>query len=102
VTVDWSGRLDAHFFAGIAVGIALLLYRFDVDETFGLYVCGMLLGGAYEWIGTSIREWTYITREAPPLWIIPLWGLACVAMVKLAQLLVYLPKTARRIFHTNR
>ena len=62
----------------------------------------MLLGGAYEWIGTSIREWTYITREAPPLWIIPLWGLACVAMVKLAQLLVYLPKTARRIFHTNR
>jgi len=86
--VDWSGRLDVSFFAGIAVGIALLLYRFDIDEAFGLYVCGMLLGGTYEWLGTWMGEWTYITREVPPLWIIPLWGLACVAMVKLSRLIL--------------
>ena len=87
--VDWSGRLDAHFLAGIVVGIVLLLYRLDVDETFGLYVCGMLLGGTYEWLGTWMREWTYITREVPPVWIIPLWGLACAAMAKLSRLLVF-------------
>ncbi|HEX7593625.1 MAG TPA: hypothetical protein VF429_05580, partial [Anaerolineae bacterium] len=52
------------------------------------YICGMLLGGTYEWLGTRMGEWTYITREVPPLWIIPLWGLACVAMVKLSRLLV--------------
>ncbi len=85
--VDWSGRLDANFFAGVAMGIALLLYRLDIDEAFGLYVCGMILGGTYEWLGTWMREWTYITREVPPLWIIPLWGLACVAMVKLSRLM---------------
>ena len=85
--VDWSGRLDANFYAGIVVGIALLLYRFDLDEAFGLYVCGMILGGTYEWLGTWMHEWTYITHEVPPLWIIPLWGIACVAMVKLARLL---------------
>ncbi len=86
--VDWSGRLDAHFFAGIVAGIALLVYRIDIDETFGLYLCGMLLGGTYEWLGTWMGEWTYITHEVPPLWIIPLWGLACAAMVKLSRLLI--------------
>ncbi len=92
--VDWSGRLDANFYAGIVVGIALLLYRFDLDEAFGLYVCGMILGGTYEWLGTWMREWTYITREVPPLWIIPLWGLACVEMVNLSRLIrVPLEKT---------
>jgi hypothetical protein len=85
--VDWSGRLDANFYAGIVVGIALLFYRFDLDEAFGLYICGMILGGTYEWLGTWMHEWTYITHEVPPLWIIPLWGIACVAMVKLARLL---------------
>ncbi len=85
--VDWSSRLDANFFAGSVAGIALLLYRLDIDEAFGLYVCGMILGGTYEWLGTWMHEWTYITREVPPLWIIPLWGLACVAMVKLSRLM---------------
>ena len=96
--VDWSGRLDAHFFAGIIVGIVLLLYRIDIDETFGLYICGMLLGGTYEWLGTWMGEWTYITREVPPLWIIPLWGLACVAMVKLSRLLVF---ASDKFLHRN-
>ncbi len=55
---------DVNFFAGIAAGVALLLYRFDIDEAFALYVCGMLLGGTYEWLGTWMREWTYITPSA--------------------------------------
>ncbi len=86
LAVDWTGRLDAHFSAGILIGILLIAYRFDLDETFTLYVSGMLLGGTYEWLGTTIGEWTYITGEVPPLWIMPLWGFACVAMVKLARI----------------
>jgi hypothetical protein len=100
--VDWSGRLDANFFVGVGAGIALLLYRFDIDETFGLYVCGILLGGTYEWLGTWMREWTYITREVPPLWIIPLWGLACVAMVKLSRLLLLPLQKANAALHQLR
>ncbi len=79
--------------AGIVLGVTLLLWRMDVAETFSLYVCGMLLGGTYEFLGTWIGEWTYVTHEIPPLWIVPLWGLACVAMVKLARLLPFLWRT---------
>ncbi|RPH75931.1 hypothetical protein EHM76_00475 [bacterium] len=85
--VDWHGRLDAHFVAGIVVTLALLLPRFELRETFAIYLCGMLLGGIYEYLGTSIGEWTYITAEVPPLWIAPLWGLAAAAMVRLARLI---------------
>ncbi len=84
--VDWTGKLDVHLFAGVLVGVGLLTFRVNVGESFSIYVCGMLLGGTYEWLGTFIKEWTYVTREVPPLWIVPLWGLACVAMVKLSRL----------------
>ena len=84
--VDWSGRLDLHFLAGLLAGAALVLYRFDLRRAFPLYVCGMLLGGLYETLGTSFGEWRYITGEQPPLWIVPLWGIACVAMHNLAEL----------------
>jgi hypothetical protein len=84
--VDWSGRLDIHFFAGLLAGAALVLYRFDLRRAFPLYVCGMLLGGLYEYLGTSFGEWRYITGEQPPVWIVPLWGIACVAMNNLAEL----------------
>ncbi len=85
--VDWSTRLDAHLYAGILAGAVLVFGRLDADEAFGIYVCGMLLGGTYEWLGTWLREWSYVTNEVPPLWIIPLWGLACVSMVNLARAL---------------
>lgn len=56
LAVDWSGRLDIHFYLGICSGI--------------------MPGGIYEWPGTWISKWTYSTQEVPPPWIIPLWGLA--------------------------
>jgi hypothetical protein len=86
-TVDWQGRLDVHFMAGIMVALGLLLTKSDLAETFTLFISGMLLGFVYEYLGTSIGEWTYITGEVPPLWIAPLWGLATAAMVRLAKLI---------------
>lgn len=85
--VDWRGRLDAHFIAGLLVAAALISYRFDLRQVFAIFVCGTLLGGFYEYLGTTWGEWAYITGENPPLWIAPLWGLASVAMVRLAQLM---------------
>lgn len=84
--VDWRGRLDVHFYAGIVVAVVLIAYQFDLRWTFSLYVCGMLLGGMYEYLGTTVGEWVYITNETPPLWIAPLWGLAAAAMWRLAWL----------------
>jgi hypothetical protein len=91
VLVDWRGRLDYHFIAGILVAGVLILYRFDLRETFVFFICGTILGGTYEYLGTSWGEWRYITGEVPPLWIAPLWGFATVAMVKLARFGVRLP-----------
>ena len=87
LSVDWSSRIDAHFAAGLAVAITLILYRFELARDFPIYLCGTLLGGLYEYLGTSMGEWAYITAEVPPLWIAPLWGLASVAMHKLALLI---------------
>jgi hypothetical protein len=99
--VDWQGRLDIHFVAGLVVGTALILYRFELRQSFLLYLCGTLLGGTYEYLGTSMREWTYITGEAPPLWIAPLWGLATVAMTKLALLVREAAKKIARSVERN-
>jgi hypothetical protein len=85
--VNWQGRLDGHFLAGIAVAGVLIGYRFELRETFVLFLCGTVLGGLYEYLGTSWGEWAYITGEVPPLWIAPLWGLATVAMTKLASII---------------
>ena len=82
--VDWRGRLDGHFLAGLVAAGVLLPYRFELRPAFLTYVCGMLLGGLYETLGTVSGEWTYITREVPPLWIVPLWGMATVAMTHLS------------------
>jgi hypothetical protein len=85
--VDWTGRLDAQLASGALAAGVLILVKFDLHRAFPLYVCGMLLGGLYETLGTRFGEWRYITGESPPLWIAPLWGLACLAMANLAQIL---------------
>jgi hypothetical protein len=65
----------------------LILYRFDLCRVFSLFLCGTVLGGLYEYLGTSMGEWAYVTGETPPIWIAPLWGLAAAAMTSLAALL---------------
>lgn len=86
IAVDWSRRLDGHFLAGCIVAAFLISYRFNLGEDFSIYLCGTALGWVYEYLGTSFGEWAYITAETPPLWIAPLWGLAAVAMCRLAWL----------------
>ena len=85
--VDWRGRLDGNFLAGLVVAILLIVFRFDLRRDFVIYISGTLLGGLYEYLGTSMGEWAYITGETPPFWIAPLWGLASVAMVSLAHII---------------
>ncbi|MEW5871208.1 MAG: hypothetical protein AB1894_18195 [Chloroflexota bacterium] len=92
--VDWNGRLDGHFLAGLLAAAVLILPGFDLRRDFPLYLCGMLLGGLYEYLGTSSGEWVYITGEVPPIWIVPLWGMATVAMRKLAELGLRIAKRA--------
>jgi hypothetical protein len=99
--VDWAAVLDIHFWAGLLVASGLILFKFDLNEAFWLYLCGTILGGTYEYLGTFWGEWRYVTGEVPPLWIAPLWGLASVAMVKLGTLIrtcLKLPSLTSRLF----
>ena len=84
--VDWTKAMDIHVISGILVGSFLILRHFDWDETFWIFLCGTLLGGLYEYMGTATENWKYATGEGMPILIAPLWGMACVAMVKLGFL----------------
>ncbi len=86
-TVDWPHRLDWHFVAGCIIAITLVLFRANWKESLLLFLCGALIGGMYEYLGTSWGEWAYFTGEIPPWWIAPLWGYATVAMTKLPVLI---------------
>jgi len=83
VRIDWTRAADVHFFGGIVVCALLILKNFDLNETFWIFFCGTLLGALYEYCGTSMGNWSYATGEGMPLIIAPLWGLACVGMIKL-------------------
>jgi len=83
VRIDWTRVADVHFFGGIVVCALLILKNFDLNETFWIFFCGTLLGALYEYCGTSTGNWNYATGQGMPLVIAPLWGLACVGMIKL-------------------
>ena len=87
VRVDWLKYLDIHFILAGIVTAFLLIHNFDAHETFSIFLSGTLLGGIYEYAGTAIGGWTYITGQGIPLVIAPLWGIACVAMIKLGFLI---------------
>jgi len=87
VKINWLQHVDIHFvLAGMVTGF-LFFRNFDTNETFSIFLCGTLLGGLYEYCGTSIGGWSYATGQGLPLVIAPLWGIACVAMIKLGFLI---------------
>ncbi|HEY2979661.1 MAG TPA: hypothetical protein VGJ22_00650 [Anaerolineales bacterium] len=92
--IDWHGRwwlyidwLLIGIFACISVTI---MARADL-RTDALIVCVGILGGlAIESWGTQTNLWFYYTNERPPLWIIPAWPIAALAIDRLARGLNYL------------
>jgi hypothetical protein len=52
---------------------------------------GLLGGLVIESWGTQTSLWTYYTLERPPLWIIPAWPVASLAIDRLVRLLYSLP-----------
>ena len=87
VKFDWLKHIDIHFILAGVVTSFLLFNNFDVNDTFSIFISGTLLGGLYEYCGTSIGGWSYATGKGLPLVIAPLWGIACVAMIKLGFLI---------------
>ena len=87
VRVDWFKVVDVHPIAATLLCLVLILRDFELRETFWIFVCGTFIGGFLEHYSTAAGGYRYITGEGIPLLIAPLWGIACVAMVKLGVLI---------------
>jgi hypothetical protein len=89
----WSDLIDANggmdwLLAGTWLWMAsLLTWSVTPRRDLLLLVVGFGGGGVIEWWGTSSQIWTYFTLERPPLWILPAWPIAALAIDRMARLL---------------
>lgn len=89
----WSDLLDANQeLDGLLAVIwlcltALICWNVDSRRDLLLVAVGVGGGGTIEWWGTTTRLWSYFTNERPPLWILPAWPAATLAIDRLGALL---------------
>jgi hypothetical protein len=69
----------------------LIMAKADLRLDARVAFVGLLGGLAIESWGTQTSLWTYYTNERPPLWIIPAWPIASLAIDRLVRLLDRLP-----------
>ena len=86
-------------FLGIWIGMtAILCFRIDAARDVPRAIVGLGGGLAIEAWGTVTELWTYSTHERPPLWIVPAWPVATLAIDRLAAVAdVLLPRAADRL-----
>src|SRR5436190_1778253 len=65
----------------------LLVVGADIRKDALIIFVGMFGGLVIESWGTQTNLWTYYTLERPPLWIIPAWPVASLAIDRLYRLL---------------
>jgi hypothetical protein len=65
----------------------MIMANADIKADLPVIVIGLLGGLAIEGWGTQTSLWTYYTNERPPLWIIPAWPIASLAIDRLYRLI---------------
>ena len=86
----WS-QMDWLLLGNFAVMSLLIMAGADLKAD-ALVVCVGFAGGlVIESWGTQTNLWTYYTLERPPLWIIPAWPIASLAIDRLVRLLHRIP-----------
>jgi hypothetical protein len=84
--VDANGGMDWLLAGTWIVMAALLTWDVNARRDLVLLLVGLCGGGVIEWWGTTSRIWTYFTLERPPLWILPAWPIAALAIDRIARL----------------
>jgi hypothetical protein len=79
--LDW---LLVGIFAAMSL---LIMARPDLRQDARIIAIGFAGGLVIESWGTQTNLWTYYTNERPPLWIIPAWPIASLAIDRLYQAL---------------
>jgi|YNPBryantNP2012_1023418.scaffolds.fasta_scaffold05692_4 hypothetical protein len=84
---------------GIFAVMSLLIMGGADLKTDGLVILVGTFGGlVIESWGTQTQLWTYFTQERPPLWIIPAWPIASLAIDRLVRILQQTVPHHRRAF----
>lgn len=85
--IDPSGGMD-WLLTGTWVWMALMLtWSVSLRRDLVFLAVGFVGGGVIEWWGTNTQIWTYFTSERPPLWILPAWPIATLAIDRMARML---------------
>lgn len=100
--VDWGGAwwryIDWLLIGNFAFMSLLIMAGADFKRDALIVFVGMCGGLVIESWGTQTHIWTYYTNERPPLWIIPAWPIASLAIDRLVRLLdALVPKTGSLI-----
>lgn len=83
--IDW-------LLIGIFLAMSLLIMAgANLRQDIWILAVGLAGGLVIESWGTQTELWTYYTQERPPLWIIPAWPIASLAIDRLVRLLDRLP-----------
>ena len=92
--IDWQGPWWLYMdwlLIGIFLFMSLaIMARADLRTDGLIILVGSLGGLAIESWGTRSNIWSYYTGERPPLWIIPAWPIASLAIDRTARLLDHL------------
>ena len=102
-TIQWNGpwwRTFDWLLVGIyAVMTLLIMARADLKRDALIVFVASIGGLVIEAWGTQTRLWFYFTAERPPLWIIPAWPIATLAIDRITRALAHLlPKGADRFY----
>jgi hypothetical protein len=80
-------QLDWLLIGVFAAMSLLIMARPDLKADTRIVLIGLAGGLVIESWGTQTSLWTYYTHERPPLWIIPAWPIASLAIDRLYRLL---------------
>lgn len=90
VGYEWQDLLDVNadmdwLLAGTWIWMAAMLcWRVAGRRDLLMIAVGLCGGAVIEWWGTNTLLWTYFTHERPPLWILPAWPIAALAIDRMA------------------
>lgn len=88
--VPWWRQVDL-LLVGIFLAMSvLMMLGADLRADARTVLVGLLGGLVIESWGTQTHLWTYYTLERPPLWIIPAWPIASLAIDRLFKMLMRL------------
>lgn len=85
--IDPSGGMDWLLLGTWLWMAAMLTWSVSARRDLVFLAVGLVGGGVIEWWGTYSRIWSYFTLERPPLWILPAWPIATLAIDRMARML---------------